>query len=662
MDFFQNQEAARKKTGLLIAYFALAVALIIASVYLAIAAVLAWAGASDRSGAPASLVSLWDPQLFAAVAAGTAALISGGSLYKIASLSGGGHTVAELLGGRLLHSETADPDERKVLNVVEEMAIAAGTPVLPVYLLEGEDGINAFAAGNSPNDSVVAVTRGCVRNLSRDELQGVVAHEFSHILNGDMRLNLRLMGVLFGILLLGLTGYILLRSSRGVSVGSDDRDDRRQGNLLPLIGLALYVIGYVGVFFANLIKAAVSRQREFLADASAVQFTRNADGIAGALKKIGALSEGSTVRQPRAEEASHMFFGNIGGAGQLFGLLATHPPLVERIRRIEPSFDGDFSKIRLGPPGEPSEAESEAPARRPRPRSFPFYPAEAVARVGTVAAPQLLYAAGLLKDLPRTLTEQVRDPLGAQATVFALLLDPRDDVARKQLAWLGRHAHPAVVRQMRTLVPDVWKLAPEERLPLVELAVPALRQMTPAQLRDFLAGVAALVQADREVSIFEFALQQLLLRHLVTCFVDRGRKQPKYTIVAPLVEPTSIVLSALARAGASSPEAANQAFVAGVTALDWPSVRLEPSMDETTDLSRLDAALRTLDAASQPLKKQLLLACAVCVGADGRLTVEEGELLRAISDAIDCPMPPLIDHREPGSPPPDRLARHGDQR
>jgi hypothetical protein len=384
-----------------------------------------------------------------------------------------------------------------------------------------------------------------------------------------------------------------------------------------------------------------------------VQFTRNPDGIAGALKKIGALSEGSTVRQPRAEEASHMFFGNIGGAGQLFGLLATHPPLVERIRRIDPSFDGDFSKIRLGPPGEPSEARAEAPVRRPRPRSFPFNPAEAVARVGTVAAPQLLYAADLLEDLPRTLAGQVRDPLGAQATVFALLLDPRDDVARKQLDWLGRHVHPAVVRQMRTLVPEISKLAPEERLPVVELAVPALRQMTPAQLRDFLTGAKALLQADREVSIFEFALQQLLLRHLVTYFVDRGPRPPRYTNVAPLVEPTSIVLSALARVGASSPEAANRSFGAGVTALDWPGVRLEPSTDETADLSRLGAALRTLDAASRPLKKQLLLACARCVGADGRVTVEEGELLRAISDAIDCPMPPLIGEREPDSPPPE---------
>ena len=322
-----------------------------------------------------------------------------------------------------LHPETTDPDERRILNVVEEMAIAAGTPVPPVYLLEKEDGINAFAAGHSPSDAVVAVTRGCVRTLSRDELQGVVGHEFSHILNGDMRLNLRLMGVLFGILLIGLTGYILLRSSSGYRV-RDDRDDDRGGrNVLPLIGLALYVIGYVGVFFANLIKSAVSRQREFLADASAVQFTRNPDGIAGALKKIGALSAGSTIREPRAEEASHMFFGSAGGAGQLFGLLATHPPLVERIRRLDPSFDGDFSKVRLDPPGDELGIRPTA-ARQPRARSFAFNPAEAVAQVGTIAAPQILYAAGLLEDLSPAIAAQAHDPLGAQALVLALLARP----------------------------------------------------------------------------------------------------------------------------------------------------------------------------------------------------------------------------------------------
>jgi Zn-dependent protease with chaperone function len=642
MDFFQNQEAARKKTGLLIVYFGLAVILIITTVYLAIATILHWAEPSGRSDEPFSLLALWDPQLFGTVAVGTASLIGGGSLYKIASLAGGGRTVAELLGGRLLPPQTTDPDERKILNVVEEMAIAAGTPVPPVYLLENEEGINAFAAGHSPNDAVIGVTLGCVRTLSRDELQGVIAHEFSHILNGDMRLDMRLMGVLFGILLIGLAGYILLRSTSSVRVESNDRDgERRGGNPLPLIGLALYVIGYVGVFFANLIKSAVSRQREFLADASAVQFTRNPDGIAGALKKIGALAEGSSIREPRAEEASHMFFGNAGGAGQLFGLLATHPPLVERIRRIDPSFDGDFSKVRLEPPGDRGVAAS-ARTPQPRARRFAFNPAEAVARVGTIAAPQLLYAEGLLRDMPRTLAAHVQDPLGAQAVVFALLLDPGESVRQVQLAWLQRHVHPAVVRLMQTVVPAARELPPEARLPLVELAVPALRQMSRAQVHDFLAGVNTLVEADRKLTLFEYALQRLLLRHLVTYFLERTPPRPRYTNVEPLLRPTEVVLSDLAWGGESSPERAAGAFAAGLAALGWPGVRIELLPHETADLTRLDAALQTLDAASRPLKKQILLACAACVGFDGRVTVEEGELLRAISDSIDCPMPPLF--------------------
>jgi Zn-dependent protease with chaperone function len=646
MDFFQNQEVARKKTGRLIVYFLVAVILIIVTVYFAIAAVLRVAEPAAREGAAVELPSLWDPQLFAVVAVGTAALISGGSLYKIASLSGGGHTVAELMGGRLLHPQTSDLDERKILNVVEEMAIAAGTPVPPVYLLENEEGINAFAAGHSLNDAVIGVTRGCVRTLSRDELQGVIGHEFSHILNGDMKLNLRLMGVLFGILLIGLSGYILLRSTSGYGVRVSNRDDDRGGrNVLPLIGLALYVIGYVGVFFANLIKAAVSRQREFLADASAVQFTRNSDGIAGALKKIGALEAGSAIREPRAAEASHMFFGNAGTAGQLFGLLETHPPLVERIRRLDPSFDGDFSKVRLDAPGD--DRQRSLPSdRQGRARSFSFNPAEAVARVGTIGAPHLLYAAGLLENLPPSISTQLQDPLGAQATVFAMLLDPAEAVFRQQLAWLNQYAHPAVVRQMRAVLPEVRKVAPEERLPLVELAIPALRQMTPAQMREFLSGVKALVEADNDLAIFEYALQRLLLRHLVAYFVKRSSNPTQYSTAAPLVEPVNVVLSALARGGQSSPEAAAAAFSAGVQALGWQEARVELSAEGSTDLMRLDAALRTLDLANRPLKRQILLACAATVGADGRVTVEEGELLRAISDSLDCPMPPLLDAGE----------------
>ena len=416
MDFFQDQETARRKTGLLIAYFLAAVVLIILLSYAIVAGAFLLAGRHDGPRLH-SAADLWDPGLFAAVSLGTLALIGGGSLYRVASLAGGGHNVAEMMGGRPLASQTTDPDERKILNVVEEMAIAAGTPVPPVYLLEQEDGINAFAAGYAPGDAVIGVTRGCIQDLTRDELQGVIAHEFSHILNGDMRLNIRLIGALYGILLISMTGWIIFRSTAYGNQYERRRDDDRRGaNPWPLVGLALYVLGYIGVFFGNLIKAAVSRQREFLADASAVQFTRNPDGIAGALKKIGALSEGSRVRNPEAQEASHLFFGD--AVGHLLGIFATHPPLVERIRRIDPSFDGDFSRIRVGIAGVP-RPEADPPSTTLRPPSRPgrevigFSPSRMVDRIGTVEPRQLAYASAVLGSLPDPLKALAYEPFGA---------------------------------------------------------------------------------------------------------------------------------------------------------------------------------------------------------------------------------------------------------
>jgi Zn-dependent protease with chaperone function len=645
MDYFQQQDVARRKTGLLVFYFVTAVVLIILTVYVAISVVLRMAGTSSPDGGAGveTAADLWNPELFGLVAMGTSALIAAGSLYKVAALSGGGHTVAELLGGRLLRAEAATPAERRLLNVVEEMAIASGVPVPPVYVLENELGINAFAAGHAPGDAVVAVTAGTLARLSRDELQGVIAHEFSHILNGDMRLNIRLMGVLFGILVIGLTGWIILRSTTGGYVRLGARDDDRKGfNPLPLIGLALYIIGYVGVFFGNLIKAAVSRQREFLADASAVQFTRNPDGIAGALKKIGAVSEGSRIQDAHAEEASHMFFGDaLGGWNELFGLLATHPPLVERIKRIDPSFDGDFSHVRLDGP----QADAPEPARGPRERrhgEFPMTAARAVAAVGTLDAAHVAYASDLKESMPTSLTEVVHEPLGAQAAVFALLLDPDETVRRSQLAWLDRYALPAAVREARKILPDADRLAPEARLPLVALAAPTLCEMTPAQFRDFFHCVKALVEADRKTTLFEYALQRLLMRHVVNHFVGARPPVVKYTSYSPLVGPVETVLSALAWSGQDSPEAAARAFAAGVEALGWPAARLAIQAEAAVDLGAVDRALEELATAAPPLTKQILQACAACICVDGTVTVEEGELLRAVSDGLGCPMPPLL--------------------
>src|ERR1051325_10285133 len=329
MDFFERQDKARKNTKVLVVYFVLAVACIIAAVYLACLLILG--GAAAHHHGRAAEFALWNSDVFFYSSMGTLAVIVFGSLYQISALSGGGSVVAESLGGRPVEPGTTDAQERRLLNVVEEMSIASGVPMPKVYVLDEERGINAFAAGHSTSDAVVAVTRGTLQTLNRDELQGVIGHEFSHILNGDMRLNLRLMGIIFGILCLATIGRILLRT-------------RGRRNPLPLLGLALLAIGGIGVFFGRLIQAAVSRQREFLADASSVQFTRNPAGLSGALQKIGGV--GSQIESDRAADACHMFFGNALGSSFL-GMFATHPPLEERIRAIDPTWDGKFKEVRI---------------------------------------------------------------------------------------------------------------------------------------------------------------------------------------------------------------------------------------------------------------------------------------------------------------------------
>ncbi|HVE16916.1 MAG TPA: M48 family metallopeptidase, partial [Chthoniobacterales bacterium] len=323
MDFFESQARAHRKTKWLIVYFVLAVLGIIVTLHVA--------------AAFAFREPLTDWRMLGMISGGVIVVVTLGSLYRIAELSQGGGVVAQMLGGRQLAPHPTDLREQQLRNVVEEMALASGVPVPDIYVLDEEQAINAFAAGNTPGDAVVAVTRGTLEQLNRDQLQGVIAHEFSHILNGDMRLNVRLIGVLTGILLLAMIGRIVFEISARTG-GSVRSSDNKNGNAqLPLflIGAGIWLIGSIGVFFAKLIKAAVSRQREFLADASAVQFTRNPDGIAGALYKIG--QAGSKLESPRADEASHMFFGN--GLGESFmGLFATHPPIVERIQAIDPSF------------------------------------------------------------------------------------------------------------------------------------------------------------------------------------------------------------------------------------------------------------------------------------------------------------------------------------
>ncbi|MBI5775230.1 MAG: M48 family metalloprotease [Verrucomicrobia bacterium] len=624
MDFFQQQDRSRRSTKFLVFYFGLAVVGIIIAVYLA--CLLAFAGATSkaRQRGRAPEVEWWDPRVFSYVALGTVAVIAGGCFYKIAELSSGGSAVAESLGGRRVNSGTTDAGERRLLNVVEEMSIASGVPMPQVYVMDGESGINAFAAGHTTGDAAVAVTRGCLQSLNRDELQGVIGHEFSHILNGDMRLNLRLMGIIFGILCLTVIGRILLRT-------------RGRKNPLPVLGLVLIAVGWVGVFFGRLIQAAVSRQREFLADASAVQFTRNPAGLSGALQKIG--HAGSRLASEHAQEASHMFFSS--GLGTAFlNAFATHPPLEERIRAIEPAWDGKFKAIE-SPAAEPLPGRSyQKPAAS---RLAPIRSQIVLPSVGNPTPQHLRYAGQLRASFPDAVKTAAGEPGSAVALIYALLLSADETTRAQQLQGLAGRVDAVVCEQIGALHREVAELATRARLPLVNLALTALRQLSPEDYRRFSETLQWLIHSDAQLDLFEFTLQKIIRRHLEPQFAPARRAVVQYYSIKPLLPDCGVLLSTLARIGSEDATEIEAAFRQAV-----PHLRI-PGSDgpwllprELCTLESVDAALNRLAATVPLIKKNLMEACIQVVGADGVIHEREAELLRAVGDTLDCPIPPFV--------------------
>ncbi len=547
------------------------------------------------------------------------------------------------MGGGV-YPNTTDPVERRLLNVVEEMALASGVPVPAVFMLSEEMGINAFAAGHTPSDCVVAVTRGSAQQLTRDQLQGVIAHEFSHILNGDMRLDLKLMGVLYGLLIMGLTGRELLRwAAYGGGRSSSRRDNG--GLYLLAIGLTFMVLGFLGMLFGNLIKAAVSRQREFLADASAVQFTRNPEGIGGALKRIGSAIFGSKLISPRAAEASHIYF-----AEGLTSLFATHPPLDLRIRRIDPQWDGKYppalptdAVVGLAAEGAEGFVEGAAVAKADvydTPVPVPTVQ-HAARQVASPTGVHRTYVQELLAAMPQPLVDAAHEPYGARALIFSLLLDNDADVRAAQLAALQKAAEPQVFELTLRLVTSASQLDVRGELPLVDMALPALRALSPSQYNEFIKCFLQLVDADHRISLFEWTLHHIMLRHLRPQFEPAKPPQIVYYGLQQLGQQCSVLLSALARASQQDDEGA---FEAGARLIPEVGARLLPP--EACTLNVLDEALKSLAQVAPKQRARLVGACAACVCADLAVNVAECELLRAICDMLDCPMPPLVAGQE----------------
>ncbi|HVP66929.1 MAG TPA: M48 family metallopeptidase [Anaeromyxobacteraceae bacterium] len=607
LDFFDAQARARRKTAVLVASFLLAWFATIALADLGLAVVVG----ID----PATL-------LLPVAAIVSLVVLLGSTFHALRLAAGGGDAVARMLGGRPVDRQTSDPAEKRLVNVLEEMSIAAGLPVPRLYVLEREEGINAFAAGFTPDRSVVAVTRGALRSLDRDELQGVVAHELSHILNADTRLSTRLMALVGGLTVLALVGRILLRAEGG-------RDGGRGRAAAVGAGLCFVVAGSVGAFFGRLIRLAVSRQRELLADAAAVQFTRNPDGLARALLRIAA--QGSKISNAHAVEASHLFFAD--GVGDfLSGLFATHPPIEERIRRLAPHGLG---------PAPAAEGAAPAPAAATAAGAVGAAPvalaAAAVASVGHPSREHVERAADQLAALPPAAVAAAREPFGARALCLGLLLDREPEVRSRQL---GRLADPSTAAAVAGLLGAADAVKARDRMALLDLALPALDHLSPAQASALAADMASIAQAGTRHTVFEWAAQRVVRRRLEPLLGGRPAAPVRSRTVGDVEVECLEILSSLAWAGERDPARAQRALEAGLRALGVAAPwRLLPI--GKIDAGRLDHALARLDEASPPLKARVLAACVACALADGRVTAAEGEIVRAVAASLGCPVPPL---------------------
>ncbi|HCG6645817.1 TPA: M48 family metallopeptidase [Vibrio parahaemolyticus] len=613
MDFFHHQDTARQRTGLLVMLFTLAVLAITGLVSVISIGIYFY-----FTGEPFTTQSIISYCLLSFV--GVLLVVSISSFVRLSELNAnGGRGVAESIGGKLISTDTSNAKHRQLLNVVEEMSIASGIPVPPVYVMTEEHGINAFAAGMSIDDAVIGVTQGALDAFSRDELQGVIAHEFSHILNGDMRLNTRLIGALFGITCIAHFGHLILDNSNSTRHVSRSSSDSNKGfAVIILIAIVCLVLGWLGTLFGNMIKAAISRQREFLADASAVQFTRNDQGIAGALKKIGSNVQGSTLNTKASDEMSHMMFGQSKLSG-FSGLFATHPPLDERIRRIEPNWDGIYAQhSHAQNTAFDNEQVSGFAVGGGSPASQSASPSEQLSETGQQ----------LISQLPPELVDIAREPYSARFIAFALIFDG-SDIQREMIK-----SYVPLASQS-TLLPWLdYDLPLHLRFPLLELALPALKSLSEAQKISLCKVLRELSETDNQYSLAEWCVINLLEKQLLASF--GFIKQHK--TLKQLEESVFWLLRELAWVSHSQADKAQRAYHCALAHLGFPEVKLEPA-NSNWHLSR--AALELLLQLKPKDRRMFVKACRIAIESDGEITVAEGELYRVIACFLEVPEPPL---------------------
>ncbi len=625
MNFYIHQDKARGRTLFLL------VLLVIAFLFLFITVEgLLFVLYMDRLKDPAY------PTLAIGVGVLMIAVVGGGSTVRTMQLSfGGGKAVAETMGGKLLQrGATRDPLERRLLNIVEEMALASGIPVPPVYLLD-EDGINAFAAGYSPADAVIGVTRGSIELLSRDELQGVIAHEFSHIFNGDMKLNIRLMGLVFGLLVLSFLGQILVRiilesRSSGSSRSSNSNSGKdNTGAIIMvalLIGAALWILGLVGEGIARLIQAAISRQREYLADASAVQFTRNPDGIAGALKKIGGFANHGKLKAVGVSEVNHMLFACGLSAAASALSLDSHPPLDDRIRQIDPQWDGKYPRVSLDNPEQVDASEEAQEKAKNKGRDF----------LQKAAGYQILSEAATGAPSPNP-TSEVQTALALDKQLAAAIRQKQDDLGIPNnaldaaafvcvLCGLGRQAH---VGALQAAIP-AW----EEKL----------KNLDGAQKSEILARVAgfirhlsdpqkqALYAAIRDASP-QVDLETACARQVVGLLLLSPAERAAAAKDVNPFEAAVHALAAVAHATGMQGEALRTAWRRAMTSLAKSAAPTGDPLALSPALSTSD--LSALAACPEAMRKRFMAACSQLIAYDSQWTLAEKTLYNWLSAALD---------------------------
>jgi len=651
MNFFEAQDSARRSTTVLVLLFLLAITgLLVLSNYI-VFIYMYLVEYSELAFSAAQLKLVFDVELSTMLSSAILLFICLGSLYKLAQLSSGG-SVAQHLGGIIIPRSSDDPLHKKILNVVEEMAIASGTPVPQVYILN-EQGINAFAAGWKTTNVVIGITQGALERLTRDELQGVIAHEFSHIFNGDMRLNIRLIAILHGILMIGMLGRVILRSLRFMRTSRNSKGSGQAMMLVIGIGGALAVVGYTGTFFGNWIKSLISRQREYLADASAVQFTRNNEGIANALKKIGGAIPGSAILAASVDEYSHAYFA-LGDTGINFFSFSTHPPLKQRILRIQPNWDGQYFFDDRKPVVEDQHADHQQV--KDKKRNFATSVAvtgaavtlndamHALDTIGDVSQQQIDAAQLWHKQLPDVVLSNAENPYGAQALILALLLHKKKQVKDKQLAVLNDVIGELHSNNVKQLQAEVSTVAKEQTLALIDLCLPTLREMTVEQYQRFKDCVQKLITADNKVDLREWIVQRVVLQHLDEQYGKRTKPVAKYFILGSAKHASELMLSLLSYLEHSDEVEAKQAFDNAKRSVSAGALNLLPK--DSISLDSLNEAMDELEYLKPPIKKRFLQACVSCISYDGKVNIKAYELTRAIASCLDCPMPPVLVDKE----------------